>query len=493
MSPSERIHDEHVAEGLPTPRPQRFPWQLLGMGFFIAWLYCSCFRHILFPEVEANGPITLDFWVAGIACILCLAFYALMARRYTPLLERRGLLWTTAVLAVLGTALSSFADLSTGAQEILLVVGSAGFGAGQALLFLLWNETYSTLPVKTVTLCYAASYLIGGVVYLLCWLPDPLVSTLIECLLPAVSVVMLSYHQNTVSVAHEEEDGAAEEDDIAWRFPFRPVILMVLYSFTYNLFLHLTGGTTAIDGIGTLLVAVPTLLLTLFMFKRFDIRMLYKLALPFMVLALIVEWLIGDMSIGHTVAGICANTGSTAFRVFALVVLCNICFRYRIRAIWLFGITQAACLCAELAASLTGEWVVDTYGLGTLPADTALGAAVVLLVAASMLLLSDKDFSGTWAISPRAFSLPEREAKALSVMNFYEEFAWKCARVARSYGLTHREEEVLALLAQRKSIAAIESDLFIANGTAKTHVRHIYAKLGVHNREEVALVVEQAR
>ncbi|WP_442904896.1 response regulator transcription factor [Gordonibacter sp.] len=48
-----------------------------------------------------------------------------------------------------------------------------------------------------------------------------------------------------------------------------------------------------------------------------------------------------------------------------------------------------------------------------------------------------------------------------------------------------RESEVLLLLAQRKSISVIEKELFIANGTAKAHVRHIYQKLEVHSREEL--------
>ncbi|MEG0620695.1 MAG: LuxR C-terminal-related transcriptional regulator, partial [Raoultibacter sp.] len=48
-----------------------------------------------------------------------------------------------------------------------------------------------------------------------------------------------------------------------------------------------------------------------------------------------------------------------------------------------------------------------------------------------------------------------------------------------------REEEVLLLLAQHKTVGAIERELFIANGTAKTHTRHIYRKLDIHSRDEL--------
>ena len=65
-----------------------------------------------------------------------------------------------------------------------------------------------------------------------------------------------------------------------------------------------------------------------------------------------------------------------------------------------------------------------------------------------------------------------------------------CGEIARRHGLTQRESEVLMLLAQRKSISAVEHDLFIANGTAKTHIQNIYKKLGIHSREELFILLE---
>ena len=49
---------------------------------------------------------------------------------------------------------------------------------------------------------------------------------------------------------------------------------------------------------------------------------------------------------------------------------------------------------------------------------------------------------------------------------------------------------MLALLAQGKSVPRIEQELCISNGTAKSHVRHIYAKLNVHSRDELIQLVE---
>lgn len=49
-------------------------------------------------------------------------------------------------------------------------------------------------------------------------------------------------------------------------------------------------------------------------------------------------------------------------------------------------------------------------------------------------------------------------------------------------GLTRREQEVLALVAEGKSNAEIASELWIAVGTVRIHLDHIYRKLGVRSR-----------
>ncbi|MDR1422338.1 MAG: LuxR C-terminal-related transcriptional regulator [Coriobacteriales bacterium] len=61
--------------------------------------------------------------------------------------------------------------------------------------------------------------------------------------------------------------------------------------------------------------------------------------------------------------------------------------------------------------------------------------------------------------------------------------------IARQYGLTHREEEVLSLLAENRSFAEIESTLYIAHGTLRVHVQHLYAKLDVHSKEEICVFI----
>jgi DNA-binding NarL/FixJ family response regulator len=62
---------------------------------------------------------------------------------------------------------------------------------------------------------------------------------------------------------------------------------------------------------------------------------------------------------------------------------------------------------------------------------------------------------------------------------------------AASLGLTRREAEVLALVAEGRTNRQIAQALFITEKTASLHVSHILAKLGVAGRGEAAAVAHR--
>ena len=65
----------------------------------------------------------------------------------------------------------------------------------------------------------------------------------------------------------------------------------------------------------------------------------------------------------------------------------------------------------------------------------------------------------------------------------------RCREVSVEFGLSPRETDVLALLAQGRTRLYIQEELFLAENTVKTHIGHIYRKLDVGNRQELLDVV----
>jgi DNA-binding CsgD family transcriptional regulator len=70
--------------------------------------------------------------------------------------------------------------------------------------------------------------------------------------------------------------------------------------------------------------------------------------------------------------------------------------------------------------------------------------------------------------------------------------AASCDELAGACGLTPREREILELLARGRTKAHIAEAFFISENTVRNHVKHIYAKLGVHDRQELIDRVEAA-
>ena len=165
-----------------------------------------------------------------------------------------------------------------------------------------------------------------------------------------------------------------------------------------------------------------------------------------------------------------------------MLIMANLCYRYGMSAVWLFGIERGVRALFTLFGRQT-EQLLGAPSFGLAGSDAVVsGLVVILVVAATMILFSEKELSSRWGVS----FLGEDGAAGDRAIVKKQELANRCQELARSYGLSPREEEVLLLLAQRKTVGSIERELFIVNGTAKTHIRHIYRKLDIHSRDELS-------
>jgi DNA-binding CsgD family transcriptional regulator len=69
-------------------------------------------------------------------------------------------------------------------------------------------------------------------------------------------------------------------------------------------------------------------------------------------------------------------------------------------------------------------------------------------------------------------------------------FVRRCEYAAQLYQLSPREFDVLVLLAKGRSMSYVQEALVVSEGTAKTHIRHIYRKMNVHSRHELVELIE---
>lgn len=159
---------------------------------------------------------------------------------------------------------------------------------------------------------------------------------------------------------------------------------------------------------------------------------------------------------------------------------------YPAAALWTFGL----CYTMEALAMGGGSLAVEVAGALPLASDHVFNVMNALVIAAFLAYL---------LTGMRGFSFSEvfrcvRPVVELETMTERRgaTIARNCPLVAARCGLTEREAEVLALLARGCSGPEIQERLVISQNTAKTHVRHIYRKLGVHSQRELIALVEGA-
>ena len=71
------------------------------------------------------------------------------------------------------------------------------------------------------------------------------------------------------------------------------------------------------------------------------------------------------------------------------------------------------------------------------------------------------------------------------------EFRQRCEIVANTYLLSRRESEVMYYLARGYKSSHIQQQLYISEGTAKTHIRHIYRKLNIHSQQDLIHLIDE--
>ena len=67
----------------------------------------------------------------------------------------------------------------------------------------------------------------------------------------------------------------------------------------------------------------------------------------------------------------------------------------------------------------------------------------------------------------------------------------RCERLARIHGLSDREFDVLELLAKGHTRVSVAKRLYVSENTVRVHVKNIYAKLGIHSKQQLIDLVDR--
>ena len=180
------------------------------------------------------------------------------------------------------------------------------------------------------------------------------------------------------------------------------------------------------------------------------------------------------------VASTCIMLAYLTFEITSLNDFCNAVKAGGLSLVRMFGIARLAITGGMLAGWLLGFGSsLLPPGVPPVPFAVALGA--VALVAASTLVFTEKEVFAVRGVADERI-LQENVARANGEA---EGYAANVESFGQRWGMSKREMEVLDLLLKGRNTLYISQQLFIATGTAKTHIYNIYRKTDVHTKMEL--------
>ena len=445
LAPADQASDDEPLSAL------MYPLRFMGMGLLIAWLCCT---HVaaIFPG-DVFDPALRTAFDTGmrIGDIGSFLVFVLFAPRIGRLSRHKAFSWAAVALTAIGTAIVGLTLIPGGASEALIVPISIVTAVGGAVLFCLWAEAYSQMGA-TRTLMYGALSCIAAAAtaFLISTMEAPF-GVIATSLLPLASLACAHLSFRLLPVER------AVTKNVRYPIPWKLIVIMAIASLLSSFsgaFLSATEYVGAIHRVGaTGIVGIVILIMAWSLRDRFDARFLAKVGLPISIVAFAIIPFAAPMQ-GYVVSAL-MRFAYVWFTFFVLLMLANISYRFEVPSLRLFAIARASSETALFAGIMVRRalWQTDLLADPMSLVGFAL-AGIVLVLACVVIWMSEKSVNGDWGAS--GLSLTDQ----LHVPGPRERFMTRCDDLAARYELTAREAEIMGLIAQRKSRAEIEQELF---------------------------------
>jgi DNA-binding CsgD family transcriptional regulator len=482
-------------------------------------LFYSIVPHL--SSFDVRGSLYTMFFVSLCAMVVTLLFVLIIAQHNDRIASNRLFVFGAAGLTALGTAAAFFSDMSTPSGMLFLGIGAILTGVGSAVLFLGWIEAFSSLGERPALLelaiSLAASFVMGLVLIVVSWVMA--IGAIMA--LPFASGYLLcggkgggcSGGRGAGGGAGGCADGGAGAGDGGGTGGVRPgaapdgralrplsrraVLLFAKALCGVFLLGGLAGFFDVLSGYQTYVVqdvygiylflggflALLVVCLIVIFREHGDIFALYR----FVVLLLCLGSLLAPfMSDSNTYSNAVIFGGYQCFVLVLCVVCVNVSKGFRASPARAAGIGFLALYAGEIA----GYMVAYAYEAALVPPVGLVGitlVAVSLLLVAHLFLITEVDLVRMGIGEVDVVVVGDEgdgNGKAPAAGR------GSCAHIVERYGLSPRESDVLPLLLQGRTISRIQETLFISAGTVSTHIRHIYQKAGVNNRQELIDLVQ---
>lgn len=457
----------------------RDPWVfffIFGLALFYAWdlfaIYCEPVVSVSSFDPVPNFSLIVTSTAAtlGFASI-ALGLYKLEAFNFI------GLIGTIVAgfATFAGVALVNLGSVDDGLARLVVDVVTR---LGSCWVIVAWGAQYARLDAFRITVFTLLSFILA---FAACFvlLSCPHVARVLFAALSLPASMVLLLRAARVELPVHEASGSETFAGLTWR------IILVFFLFgvvTWTGIPYAQSDADGMLGLGRLVIVgsggVITVLLVLALATggTFSRSYIYKIVLPLIASGIL---LVATLNFETHVGPALISIGYTCFDLFCFTMFANACRKTGTDARCAFGWCRAIESSAPLVAIILMTTVESALHLGDSLMVNLIGLASILVVVAVIMLDHTRLFE-------REQLNPEIEYPRAEALYF----ARQCEKAIEQFGLSPREAEVLSLIVRGRSVPHISQRLYISRSTVKTHITHIYEKLGVTDRQEMIDVIE---
>ncbi len=463
-------------------------WRVTG-GYACRILAVLLMNQALFPLFDGVFTYTRDISILfSAACMFCVALLSM----YRPRLVDGRLMNRAALACIPVAAALVLVALRLGSAPLLV------FGAALATLCRTWSGMQADFSAVRLGLPRAGVCVALGSA--LAYLADALVMSLPAAVGVALDLLVLS--PLVIFLCHGPAEDLLGEisasEPVAEVSVTRPTTFLPLTNnlFAFQFIMYVTLGfalrSGEIEGVpsfGTWMAfAMAVALCAYALWRRGDmsIDFLCNVALMFLFAALMFP-IAGAQWASYLVNSMLVMVNSL-YNVMITYTLLALAGRNRLTACaifcWAGGLSSVGTTLGALAGT-TGNALIASGASGGV--SLLVGAVVLALLA--YVLFGLRTFSFRDTIAGVTEPGPDRPA-VVDAPDADEAFERRCRRIAQEAGLTPREAQVFSMLARGRNREYIEERIGVSRNTVKAHVKHVYAKLGIHSHQELIDLVE---
>ena len=490
---------------------------VIGFGLCRAWIVFCLGAPLI---AGAASSFTWAYLLFGALSALTVSFVANRSGKREGVVRVALFRATPVALAASGIIIPVALALNS---EALMIVGFVAGGLGAGPLQVLWGDRFARHATFFATIASPAAAIVTALV---AGMSSDHTSLIGFAVIPLLSFGLLLFEANRIGLswsdlaqkpigessgaiaADGEADGRVGEPagcdrererdcDPSAKFGVGKLMFSIMtFSFLCRLFDAMPSHVDPFSFIGgsaifaLMAVGVAFLLIAAKLRDRFNATLTYRLSLPIMVAGFVAIALFFDTHAAVSILLI--NAGYEFFDILTWVLFVDVSRRRNENALHIFGLGVAFMFAGMGVGTLAGKACDAMIASGDVQISVVAMLATLCLVVVAFMVLPEgvvSQLSQTMRTSRK-----EKEAEEAPAVATADAGAGRleqhCACVARDYGLTPRESEVIVLLAYGRTLSIIARDLQIAKGTARTHIENIYRKLDVHKQQELIDLVE---